>query len=282
MELLRALAALAEPPVPELQGLATELELGELPSAAEHTELFLFQLVPYASIYLDQSGRLGGEARDRVAGLWRALGHQPPDEVDHLTTLLSTYATWAGAAQDARSRGEAGALRHRARALLGEHLLSWLGPYLGRVRDLGGPFYRRWAELLAALLAREADRLEIPPEASQHHRATTPLDPEEVASELERSLLAPVRSGLILTRRDLARAARELGLATRIGERRFMLETLLGQASREVRRWLENEALRMAQRYRVDPVLAAWQTAWAERAERTAVRLARSRGGSVR
>lgn len=270
MELLRALAALAEPPTPDLATVAAELELGEPAPRAEYTELFAFQLPPYASIYLDDTGRLGGQARDRIAGLWRALGHSPPEEVDHLTVLLSTFAAWREAELGAAPDTQRGALRHRARVLLAEHLLSWLGPYLGRVRDIAPPFYRRWSELLATVLAKEGERLEVPRVASQHHRATSALARGDVDSEPERSVLTPVRSGLILTRSDLARAARDLGVAARIGARPFMLEAMFGQRPGAVRRWLAEEAHRVAGTYRTDPYLTSWEGVWAERAEATA------------
>ena len=93
MELFRALAVLAEPPErPEVARLAELLDLGEPPSASEYTETFVFQLYPYASVYLGAEGMLGGEARDRVAGFLSALGLAPPHEPDHLSTLLATYA----------------------------------------------------------------------------------------------------------------------------------------------------------------------------------------------
>ena len=87
MELFRALAVLAEPPRAETAHLAVALELGAVPEASEYTDLFVFQLYPYASVYLGAEGMLGGEARDRIAGFWRALGQVPPAEPDHLAVM---------------------------------------------------------------------------------------------------------------------------------------------------------------------------------------------------
>ena len=50
---------------------------------------------------------LGGEAADRVAGFWRALGREVPGEPDHLSALLGLYAGLA----DAEARESAGAGR---------------------------------------------------------------------------------------------------------------------------------------------------------------------------
>ncbi|MDR0361005.1 MAG: molecular chaperone TorD family protein, partial [bacterium] len=163
MEVFRALGALCEPPGPQTATLAEALGLTTpIPTEADHTDLFLFQLYPYASVYLGPEGQLGGPARDRVAGFWRALGLTPPAEPDHLAALLGLLAALAGAERaevDAARR----VLRSRARAaLLTEHLLSWLPPYLARVQELGGNFYVGWARLLGTALEEEAARLHLP------------------------------------------------------------------------------------------------------------------------
>src|SRR5687767_13613903 len=96
MELFRTLAVLAESPDrPEVARLARLLELGDAPALRDYTETFIFQLPPFASVYLGAEGMLGGEARDRVAGFLAALGQTPPSEPDHLVILLATYAELA-------------------------------------------------------------------------------------------------------------------------------------------------------------------------------------------
>jgi TorA maturation chaperone TorD len=252
MELLRALGVLAEPPAPSHAALAEALNLGPPPAASEHADLFTFQLYPYASVYLGAEGMLGGEARDRIAGFWRALGHRPPPEPDHLTTLLAMQASLGESSlpapdEDARQRRD-----HARAAHLGEHVLSWLPLYLLRVEELASSFYQSWARLLAAVLAEEARTLgglsKLP---STLHLPSAPRfrDPRAASGDsLLQDLLAPARSGLILTRDDLARAADDLGLALRRAERRYTLEGLLGQDPVAILTWLADEARRHAQR----------------------------------
>ncbi|MGB6001692.1 MAG: molecular chaperone TorD family protein, partial [Thermoanaerobaculia bacterium] len=122
MEVFRALASLIEPTGPESQRLADLLELGPLPDGPQLSELFLFQLYPYASVYLGAEGMMGGEARDCIAGFWRALALDPPAEPDHLAVMLALYARLAeleDAAEDNRQRE---AWRQARRAFLWEHL----------------------------------------------------------------------------------------------------------------------------------------------------------------
>lgn len=233
MELFRALAVFAEPPERAGVGRVAEaLGLGALPDASAYTNLFVFQLYPYASVYLGDEGMLGGEARDRVAGFLSAMGLEAlPQEPDHLSTLLGTYAALRASEDD--EGGERGRERLRAarRAFLWEHLLSWLPVYLDKLARVAPPFYRRWAELLREALDSEAASLGAPGTLPLHLREARPLaDPRAASSEeFLKSLLAPARSGMIIVREDLARVARELETGARAGERLFALRSLMGQ-----------------------------------------------------
>ena len=251
MELFRALAALAESPRAESARLSEALGLGAPPGADEYTQIFVFQLYPYASVYLGAEGMMGGEARDRVAGFWRALGLAPPAEADHLSVMLALYARLCeleAAEQDAPRRESWRAAR---KAFLWEHLLSWLPAYLDKLREIAPDFYRRWAELLAAALGEEGETVGRQEELSAHLRAAPALaDPRgEGFEKFLESLLAPVRCGLILTRSDLAHAARALGLSARAGERRFALRSLFEQEAGGVLGWLSGEARARAERH---------------------------------
>jgi hypothetical protein len=266
VELLRALAVLAEPPVPETARVAAALGL-DAPSPVEFADVFVFQLPPYASVYLGPEGQLGGEAEDRVCGFYRALGIEVDREPDHLATLLGVYT---GLAEAGAAGGEP--IRRARFALLSEHLVSWLPVYLAAVQRLAPPPLARWASMLDAVLREEAGTVPEPAALPLHLRAAPALPAVVDGAEawLD-ALLAPVRSGLILTRADLARGARELGLGVRAGERRFALRALLGQAPREVVAWLAGEAEDQARRHAADG--AAWPAAaedWSRRATATA------------
>lgn len=246
MELFRALATLAEPPAADTERMAELLELPGRPDAADYTEVFLLQLWPYASIYIGAEGKLGGEARDRVAGFWRALQLTPPAEPDHLAALLGLYASIAE-----REEAEPDPARRRLRrssrhALLWEHLLSWLPPYIAKVDEIGSPFYVAWAGLLREALIKEARALGPAGGLPLHLREASGLrDPRvDGADEFLGTLLAPLRSGMLMVRDDLSRAARELGLGARQGERIYVLKALLGQEPAAVLGWLADEAAR--------------------------------------
>ncbi|HYM90704.1 MAG TPA: molecular chaperone TorD family protein [bacterium] len=252
MELLRALATLAEPPGSEHAHLGGLLGLPGAPEPALYTEVFAFNLYPYASVYVGREGMLGGEARDRVAGFWRALGRVPPVEPDHVTALLALYATLAE--QEAADPDPASRLlwRQSRKALLWEHLASWLFVYLDKLGEVAPPFYKSWGALLGEALVAEI-QVVGPQEALALHLRLAPALPDprqDGAEEFVGALLSPVRSGVLLTRADLTRAARDLGVGVRMGERRFILTSLLSQDAEGMLGWLTAEARGWAARHR--------------------------------
>ncbi len=282
MELLRTLGALIEPPSPAHRQLADLLEFGPVPSAAEHTDLFELQLYPYASVYLGAEGRLGGEARDLIAGFWRVLGETPPAEPDHLTVMLALYAELreresAGGepGEDASAGAPSARLwRHAGRTFLWEHLLSWLPVYLDKLGRIAPRYYRRWAVLLRETLAAEVERLGRQERPALLLRQAPPLaDPRQEAPQaFLDALLSPVRSGVILVRDDLVRAGRELSLGVRAGERKFVLKALLSQEPAATLEWLAREGRAWAARHRDNAaLLGAAAELWVERAEAFAV-----------
>jgi TorA maturation chaperone TorD len=296
-EALRALGVLIEPSCDQHAAIAEALELPPPPSADEHMAVLGLQLPPYGSIYLGAEGMVGGEARDRVAGLFRAAGLPSPCEPDSLSALCGALAALADTdrrtvapAVDAGSVGLADpgdpaarealadptdprrAVDARVRitraALYWEHVASWMPPYLAAVRRIGTPFYVAWADTLDAVLAAEAEAVGPLQALPLHLRAAPAPDGSPAGLDaLLGVLLAPVQLGAVVTRDDLARGAAALGLGLRAGERRFALRALLAQDAAGVLGWLAAEARRQAAVYGDRSEIARW---WRGRAWRGA------------
>lgn len=273
MELIRSLAVLSEAPSAEAERAAATLGLGAPPTAVEFTDLFEFQLYPYASIYLGAEGMMGGEARDRIAGFWRALGETPPPEPDHLTVLLAAYAQLAEREAEALDEATRSRWRHARAAFLWEHLLSWLPVYLKKVREVGPEFYAGWSKLVTVVLLEEAASLALPEQLPLHLREAPQFGGLDDAGgdEFLKAITTPIRTGMILVRSDLERCARSLGLGLRKGERRYALKSLLGQAPRETLEWLAAEASRWSEHEAIQSaVLVPISDFWLRQAETTA------------
>jgi TorA maturation chaperone TorD len=270
MELFRALAVLAEPPTESTARVAEALRLGALPTVDEYTELFIFQLYPYASVYLGAEGMMGGEARDAISGFWRALGEMPPIESDHLAIMLALYARLVELEDDESEASRRAGWRRARKAYLWEHLLSWLPVYLNKLEDLAPPFYRKWGEILMAALLAEASALGQQEELSLHLRAAyhliDPREESEDAGEFCQSVLTPARSGMILTRADLTKAGRKLAVGLRMGERKFILKALLAQDASAIFDWLIEEATLWTKRHQKHrETLCGISVAWEEK-----------------
>jgi nitrate reductase delta subunit len=266
-ELLRALGAVADNPADA--GRASRALALPCPDAAEHTEVFVLNCPPYASVYLGGEGGLGGEGTDRVAGFWRAIGITPPGEPDHLAALLSLYAALGEAGQDSCRPAITDALTRARHTLLAEHLWPWLPAYTDAVAGLGTPALAGWARLAGQALLAEYR----PPPSRQLPLAQRAAPPPAAAggtlTDLLDTLTVPVRSGFILTRRSLVTGARDAGAGYRIGERQFTLRAMIEQAPAATFSWLAAEAGRWSQRHTAwapgDPV----QQWWARRAAHT-------------
>lgn len=283
-ELLRAIGAVADSP----DGAATACAVLGLadPGSVGHTEAFVLNCPPYAAVYLGDGGGLGGEAADRVAGFWRALGLVPPAEPDHLAALLSLYASLGESAREAGRPAITQALERARRALFDEHLWPWLPGYLDAVAELGIPALADWAVLALRAVRDERAALASAAVAGQAasplplalRSAPSPVTTDGELDDLLAALTTPIRSGFILTRHSLAKGAEAAEVGYRIGERRFSLRAMLEQAPAATLDWLAREARRWQRRHAEradgDPV-QGW---WAERAGQTADTLTTAAG----
>jgi hypothetical protein len=220
---------------------------------------------------------IGGEASERISGFWRAVGRDTPPEPDHLASLLALYVALAdeaaGMSDTDDGNARAALVLRSQRALLEEHVAPWIFAYLDRVSELGGPHHRAWAEMLSDALFLEVARDGPMSRPSSHLDAAPELsDPrKDGATPFLSGLIAPARTGVLLTRADLGRIAAGLGLGLRAGERRYALEHLVAQDARGVLEALAGEADRQAAAHerRVD-ALGAPAALLARRARTTA------------
>jgi nitrate reductase delta subunit len=292
VELLRGLAVFAEPPTLEHVRLTAVLGLPSVPTASEYSDVFLFQLYPYASVHLGAEGMMGGEARERVAGFWTALGQTPPAEPDHLAALLGLYIGLSeqSISLESRTGPDSAAVvlvRQSRAALMQEHIAPWVFSFLDRVLELAPAPYEAWATLLTEALGAELRRDRGGREGAMHDSLRGPLgdplplhlrhapeltDPRtEGTEDFLTGLLSPVRSGAILTRADLAAISSRLDLGLRAGERRYALEHLLAQDAVGVLGELSAEVARQGRAHRQREAWLGSSAAFlAERSERAA------------
>lgn len=268
-----ALAAVCDTP---MAGPVAMKALGFEPTSREdHTDVFVMNLPAYTSIYLGAEGQLGGEAADRVAGFWRAIGITPDADPDHLASLLTLYAHLGAAGDEAGLKtATRQAITRRRHALLWEHLWPWVPTYTLAVESLGHGGFTAWAGLLRRALGADLPDAarsvgEKPPFALREGPPAI-SSPDSPAALLD-AIVAPVRCGFILTRPRLAAAAAAIGVGLRLGERRFALKAMLEQNPTATLTWLAEEAEHWVgmHHHATDPT-SRW---WAGRAAYTALAL---------
>ncbi len=248
-ELLRSLGAVLLTPPPGNQPVCEAMDL-PIPTGVEHTDAFVLSAPPHGAIHLGAEGKLGGEGLDRIAGFWRALGLRAPEDADHLGALLMLYAELGEAertASDERGRAQ----MHRARAaLFHEHIWSWAPGYLVAVTELGIASASAWAWLTEQALRAESAELGAAELLPLALRAAPPgMDPADSVDETLDALVAPIRSGAVLTHRDLHSCAQHVGVGFRRGERRFALKAMFEQDAPATLRWLGEHARWWSERH---------------------------------
>jgi TorA maturation chaperone TorD len=256
-EIIEALAEVIENPDPHP---AIVEALGLDWSRDGFTELFDFDLPPYASYYLSVGPVLGGEP---VAFLRDLLANYLPPQVqpaqpDSLAFLLRLVSLL-----------ERNDSPQRAMAIVYESLSPWIFTYAQAAQRFAPPglspigrvlqeIYEQWRVELNAASALPYLLRSAPLAAPDTFEAKPLLD----------YLLSPVMSGLVIPRSELIRSARRHGLGVRPGGRRFSFESLLTTSPSQTLDILLNAVDEQLPWYDEahDPI-ACW---WSARLKRTA------------
>ncbi len=227
--------------IPELADAASDPFDADA-AAADHYDLFGLNVFPYASFFLDASGRLGGPVTDLVRHQLQRVNLAPESDAesaDHLGHELAYLALLAGAEADAQAdgaRAEVQRMQHLQRQFCDRHLLWWLPPFVRAVCQHEHPFYAPLADLTWALVADHRTALggsavgKLTPEPDDPPADL--LDDESTGlKDIAAFLVTPVWSGLVLRRDDITQLGRAEQLPRGFGDRTQMLTNLLRSAA---------------------------------------------------
>ncbi|MCI0398124.1 MAG: molecular chaperone TorD family protein [Chloroflexi bacterium] len=257
--------------VPELAA-ALPNPLNPDQAAADHQHLFGFNVFPYASLFLDPTGLLGGPVVEAVQEAYRAASFAAPatgesaDHVGHELGLLAFLAAAEARAWEEDRPAAAAQWQTRQRRFLDHHLLPWLPPLVVAIRQQGHPFYTALVTLTLELVhAHRAGLGETAALTFSLPPAPNLLDePATGLKEIAAYLLSPPTSGLYLGRDDLGRLARHLDLPAGFGDRRPMLLALFHSAASHDRlaallQALQTLATEWERAYKEMELAGAWQ-----------------------
>lgn len=226
--------------IPELANAASDSFDADA-AAADHYDLFGMNVFPYASFFLDASGRLGGPVTDLVRHQLQRVNRAPESDAesaDHLGHELAYLALLAGAEADAHTdgaRAEVQRMQHLQQQFLDRHLLWWLPLFTRAVRQHEHPFYATLADLTWALVV---DHRAVLGGAAAGPLTPLPDDPPADLLDDESTglkdiaafLMTPVWSGLVVRRDDITQLGRSEQLPRGFGDRTQMLTNLLRSA----------------------------------------------------
>ncbi|MEX1365268.1 MAG: molecular chaperone TorD family protein [Nannocystaceae bacterium] len=227
---------------PLAERLPATVELDEL--AAEHYALLGRELPPYAGVFLEPSGLVGGGRTVEVLRAAHAVvGLACPDEPspDHLGQALRLMAVLVDAELDARQHGahdDVAALRRWQRTVLDEALLPWMPPLFAALAGQPASLWTRTLEMAVGVLARHRaqdqalSRASEPvPVASDEGLLELLDDPRTGLRTVAERLSRPAHCGAYLGRRDIEEVAHRCDLPRGFGSRQDMLEHVLRAAA---------------------------------------------------
>jgi TorA maturation chaperone TorD len=209
-------------------------------AAADHYALFSLDVFPYASVFLDGEGRLGGSTTDAVqrhyaeAGFQPALDRESADHLGHELALLAFLSDAETEALEDDKAHKAERMRRRMQAFMDEHLLWWLPAFVQAVQQQSYPFYAALGRLtLEVVLDHRAalGKCNSLPEKAVLEEPPDVLEEEKTGlKDIAAYLATPAWSGLFLSRSDLARLGRGERLPRGFGSRVQTLTNLLRAA----------------------------------------------------
>ena len=209
--------------------------------AANHYQLFGFNVFPFEAIFLDDSRLLGGATTDAVsqsyatAGFHYETGDTNPDHIGQEFAFLSYLCQIESQQLKTGQLTAAQSSSQQQLHFLQHHLLRWWLPFIWAVEQQESPFFPAVASLahlvlsdhyLALTLAHGSDvpAWSLPPTPDVQSDMQTGL------KELSAYFTTPAYAGLFLSRDDIGRLARELNLPRGFGERQLLLNNLMHTA----------------------------------------------------
>ena len=223
--------------IPELAGtLPNTFDADE--AAAEHQSLFGFNVFPYESIFLDETGLLGGAATDAALESYRQAGFPFGDNsasADHIGHELALLAHLCGAEAEALEDNlplVTERMRGLQRDFLQSHLVRWLPPFVLAVKRQERPFYTALAALTLEFANDHGGAFRETPLEAPLPKPPNLLDNDKTSlKDIAEFLTTPPHSGIFLSRDDVGRLARQMDLPRGFGDRTQMLTNLMRTAA---------------------------------------------------
>ena len=196
--------------------------------AAENETMFGFNVYPFASLFLEPDGMLGGETTQQIRAFTSRLGFDvgrdanAPDHVAAELRILATLTKRNPLNEDSIAE------------FIDQHLFSWLPAFVTAVHGESNDFYTEVADMMLEQIVDHRRSLSA---ESKTHEINSGLeerllsDPDTGIHEITDFLTSPARCGFFLSRSTIAGIAQGSKLPHGFGGRSQMMATLLRSAS---------------------------------------------------
>lgn len=207
-----------------LEGLTAAQQADEW--GALHQSLFGFNVFPFASVFLDEHGKMGGDIGDYVARIYARQQFFPSggDDADHLVSELQFCAN-----QLRKADPDPALIAH----FLDQHVFAWLPVFVFAINRRTDGFYAMLVARAFSILVdvrRPLDSAFERPGAPGASGAQDADDHPTSIKALAGHCVSAVRAGIFLSRADISELARLVQVPTGFGSREQMFTTLFDSA----------------------------------------------------
>ncbi|MEM7454508.1 MAG: molecular chaperone TorD family protein [Planctomycetota bacterium] len=221
-------------------------------AAAAHYEIFEHQVPPYESIFVGESGLIGGAPSDRVRDTFHLIGFDGISNqrnCDHVSQLFTALGFLCRRRQDQIVRGQSDdpELTRGFHALFYEHLLLWFHSLALAVIEQGDPFYSHVVILALELVETHSREIETETFRQREGHSSLPVVSEPASKvgpdidvendvvathELIEQLIRPSGCGFYFTRKLIQDLGRMISLPRGFTSRETMLQNLFQSAEK--------------------------------------------------
>lgn len=269
---------------PLAQHLPDEIDIDQL--AAQHQELFGFNLFPYEASFLGEDGQLGGPITEAVMSSYQGINFQQPTEdssPDHIGVELMALSFLCAAEGDAWGDSKpliAKQIQQREKGFVSTHIGRWLPALTVAVEGFDIPLYRAGLDLLLGFLE---DHLVDLGQARPQPKRILPLPPSLAddktdLKQIARYILLPVHSGLFISRHSIQTLGRQLDIPRGFGNREQLLLNLFKSAAyldeipslmQALKTWIEAWEMRYEALSAKFPTVVALEPSWPQKVSQT-------------
>ena len=221
--------------IPSLSPLLPEVYDEDACSAA-YQDLFGFNVLPFAGVYLSEDGRLGGDLHHQLNSWYLSHGFEellssstPPD---HISAQLGFLALLCASEANTSQENAASLISQTQSLFLNEHLLVWALPFLHALKNQTEPFYTEVAELTEALILDHVNDLGKDERGEYTFTAIPDILSQQKSGikHIAEHLIRPIYSGVYFSKRDIKLIAGKLNIPTGFGDRTQMLSNTFRSA----------------------------------------------------